>query len=548
MQKNILSFLSLERGRLVNRFRLATLVAFIAVLLGVGLRAYFFTQAGALWRDEANSVSLAQLPSFAQFFSQLEYDSFPLLWFLILRAWVDLGPEGSDLWIRVLGLLMSLLIFPTTWWAARQFSVRPLATGLLAGVAPAFVIWAGVANRGYGLGVALLALMFGMVWRVYSIPTRRNFLIALGVAILAIHTLYYNCLMLFVLLVAAGMVALIRRRWWVASILGVLGLVAAATMLVYLPILQSARRWSGLLYSAVGLDSLDGRFQASLAEGGGFVYPLAVGLLTAMVVFWLHTIVQRWRDDQPADASGELTFAVVAATLAIVVQTLFLLRLQYDTQPWYFVTATLVAALSIDVVLQKAGGRIVQLAVPIILAVAIVASSVQTVSAVSRRQTNVDRVAKFLSANAKQDDLIVINPWYFGITFQRYYTGKAPYVGVPDVGFFGYHKYDLVKSVMLHPERVEITLDRVSQTLLRGSRVWVVGGLPEAGASITPLPQPEEGNPMSWNEAHFTNAVARQMAYIVVTRASFFAEVRLPTERTSGFERARLFVASAAPR
>jgi hypothetical protein len=45
----------------------------------------FFFHAGGLWRDEVNSVDLSNSTRISDVVNNLQYDSFPLLWHLILR-------------------------------------------------------------------------------------------------------------------------------------------------------------------------------------------------------------------------------------------------------------------------------------------------------------------------------------------------------------------------------------------------------------------------------------------------------------------------------
>ena len=65
---------------------------FAIVISALALSLLFFraTHAGAIWRDEANSLQLAVMPTLHDVRHNLAFDSFPLLFNLILRAYVDL--------------------------------------------------------------------------------------------------------------------------------------------------------------------------------------------------------------------------------------------------------------------------------------------------------------------------------------------------------------------------------------------------------------------------------------------------------------------------
>src|SRR5437899_633264 len=74
-------------------------------------------------------------------------------------------------------------------------------------------------------------------------------------------------------------------------------------------------------------------------------------------------------------------------------------------------------------------------------------SAVHTWQQAQVRQTNVDLLAASLGERAAKDDLIVVTPWYMGITFERYYRGAAPWKTVPPLESHSFHRYDLIKAL-----------------------------------------------------------------------------------------------------
>src|SRR5436309_1225591 len=64
--------------------------------------------AGPLWRDETNSINLAQMPSLKEFWHNLPFESFPPFWLLLLRGLSFAGMASSDASIRMIGLLVGL--------------------------------------------------------------------------------------------------------------------------------------------------------------------------------------------------------------------------------------------------------------------------------------------------------------------------------------------------------------------------------------------------------------------------------------------------------
>jgi hypothetical protein len=116
------------------------------------------------------------------------------------------------------------------------------------------------------------------------------------------------------------------------------------------------------------------------------------------------------------------------------------------------------------------------------------------------RQTNLDLVAAALGASAAPNDLIIVNPWFFGVTFHRYYSGPAPWMAVPDLGKADIHRYDRLKQCMQDPTCVEPVARAAAGTLAVGGRVWLVGGLPRVpwGTVLEP-PPPAPTSALGWN-------------------------------------------------
>ena len=71
--------------------------------------------AGPLWRDETNSLNVAQMPSLKELWHNLPFESFPPLWLLLLRGCCFLGLADSDAGIRVLGLYVGLFFLILLW-------------------------------------------------------------------------------------------------------------------------------------------------------------------------------------------------------------------------------------------------------------------------------------------------------------------------------------------------------------------------------------------------------------------------------------------------
>jgi hypothetical protein len=92
------------------------------------------------------------------------------------------------------------------------------------------------------------------------------------------------------------------------------------------------------------------------------------------------------------------------------------------------------------------------------------------------RETIVDLLAKNLQRYARPNDLIVVNPWFHGPTFNWYYHGAAHWMTLPDLSEKRIHRYDLLKARMAEPDPMADIRAAISRTLQSGNRVWLVGG------------------------------------------------------------------------
>ena len=90
--------------------------AALLTLGAVWLRYVTARSAGGLWRDEANTVGLATLPTLGEVWSNLQYDSFPLLWVVIVRQLVSVFGPMNDAAFRATGFVVGMLILAAVWF------------------------------------------------------------------------------------------------------------------------------------------------------------------------------------------------------------------------------------------------------------------------------------------------------------------------------------------------------------------------------------------------------------------------------------------------
>jgi hypothetical protein len=495
----------------------------LATAVAIGLSLWFARHAGGFFRDEVNGLNVAAASSLGELWQLLEFESTPALWLLLLRAWLAGFGAASDLALRVFALLGAFALPAALWFAALRLGrTAPLVGLSLVAVNPDVVRWS-ASLRAWGIGAALAVVSAVALREASREPSRRNVLLATLAAVLSVHCVYQNA----VLLAAAGAGAVaaagLGRRWRSAAVpLGV-GAVAAASLLVYAPTLARIGAWRLLNQAPYAPPELAVHIAGVAADvfaASGPVVAVCWGLAA------LATLAAGARSARAAAAGGARAevalFAGVAGAAALVGFPVFLLGLHYLTQPWYYVGLLALLAACIDAALaaslrsRRARAARVGLAL-----VVLVAGLPAALDALRERQTNVDLLARHLERNAARGDLIVVNPWYAAISFGRYYRGGAEVMALPPLSDLRVHRFDLLKRAMESGEKLDAIRARARRTLRGGGRVWVIGpvALPREGEPLaTPPPPPLPGS--GWGLGPYTRAWTIQLGALLAEHAT----------------------------
>ena len=513
--------------------------AFSAILLG--LTAIY---AGPLWRDETNTFNVAQMPSFKDLWHNLPFESFPPLWLLLLRGLSFPGMLGSDAGIRVLGLCVGLFFLAALWLCSRWMGGRtPILSIALLGSLPSLIFIVG-ANRAYGLAGCLLVLSFGLMWRMLEFPSRSRVLWAGLVCLLFAQCVYYDSIFLCAMLGGGAIVAIRRRQWKALWALMGIGAVSATSMLIYLPIIRQASVYSPMIRSPffnsstlwTGLgDSLAARSSGDPDGSNGhqiwfWIEFLLAGLVVAFAMQRKPAPVTQSpeaKETSHARTRSDLAlFCVVSMILGIAEYFVFLLKLQFFMQPWYFAGILTFCAISLDGILGANWPALRPWGLLRIgFMVVIMALSAKPAWAEAHtRRSNVDVAAAFLSQKAAAGDLIVVQEVWVGITFNRYYRGQAQWLSVPPIDTYEVHRIDLVMAEMNQPEAMTPLLAAITNTLTSGHQVWLVGSIPitrseDAPPGPTPLPPPPSEMPTGWWPGSYLHWWNQQVATLLLDHA-----------------------------
>lgn len=519
--------------------RSESLLIALLVLIVTALHVRFVTNVGGLWRDETNSVNLATLPSFAEIWRLLDYDSFPMLFFALLRGWAGIFGADDDLALRALGLITGLGIFGALWASARSFGIKwPLLSFAILGLNPMFIRY-GDSTRAYGLGMLLILLTLRSFWLLVEsrhAATPRRVAITTLLALASVQSLYYNSVLLLAIAAGASAVAIRTRAWRTVGIILGIGLVSAASLLPYIPMMIRMQRWKFLVTYSTDFAWL----WEHVCELLGSPNRLGVWLWPALVIVGLCVAaaagVRAWRNR--ADCSrnpAPALFAGVTLAVGIVVYAGFLRVLNYVTQPWYYVTLAVFVACLLEVLFatwpaKKAVSvplRFARLAVALVMLCFAVRPAW---SELPTRHTNLDLVGERIQKFATRDDLVLVPLWECAIPLSRYYRGPAEIVTIPPLSDHRFHRYDLLLEQMTTAEPLRPLFARMEEVLRGGHRVFLVGFLPfrkpdRPPPSLPPAYQDAEGN---WRGGAFRKVWQIQAGYFLRTKSTGAGTIEVP--------------------
>ena len=514
----------IETFKKIPAVKVARGVALFSTLLIIYLHIVFGMHAGALWRDEVSSLEVATMRTLTEMWSNLCFDSFPALFFLVLRVVAGVPATVSDAALRVFGVSIGLLTLGMIWLNSRWLRLGfPLISLALIGLNP-MIIRYGDSIRAYGLGIMLMLLVLGAMWRLVESFTHGRVAIAALSAVLSVQCLYYNSILLLAICLGAASVTVRRHQVKETLVVFAIGGISAITLLPYLPTIQRVHLWNFVWKTPFTPAEL-WRTLGSRLEIAAWV---VLFTLTLIVGVWA---VGRKSADANSQAKTErILFGLVTLVIGAVGYAGFISVLGYLTQPWYYIAFAAFTATCVEMVLASIWTRDWSLLARVVFTVAIVSAGVYPAwQALHFRQTNVDVVAAQLQTQAAPNDLILINRWNYGISFRHYYHGPANYETIPPIEDLRTHRVDILKRQMMSTAPMTPVMQRMDETLRSGHTIWLIGSLdfvpPGKEPQIIP---PGYDGPNGWVGGNFYAAWAQQAGFIVQRHALHFERVRVP--------------------
>jgi hypothetical protein len=131
---------------------------------------------------------------------------------------------------------------------------------------------------------------------------------------------------------------------------------------------------------------------------------------------------------------------------------------------------------------------------------------------------------------AKPVDLIVVAPWQYGISFNRYYKGAARWITLPKIADLRFHRYDLFREKMVSPHPIDDVLEEVQRGLAAGNRVWFVGGLTQLQENDVPrFLSPAPDRTSGWDNRAYNRSWLEQLSAFVRAHGERGQTVPLPS-------------------
>jgi len=527
----------------VRRAELVVAIAITALI--VFFHGIVLTHAGGLWRDEVSSVVVSTLPSLSDLWSSLVYESFPLLSYSVIRLWTKVTSTNSDAALRTLGFLIGLSVMGVVWANKRFLGISvPLLSLALFCLNLTVIRW-GDSMRGYGLGAFLVILLFGLFWKLTQSPTPKRIVLATLVAVLTVQCMYQSAFLLLAIGLASCAVFLRKRMWkGIASILG-MGCVAGLSLLPYLPTIKAAQEVVVVAQYPFDFSVIWDNFVQALNSGSNTMLWIWIGLFVVSILLVILLWVRGDRLQVTEKQQQLALFCLVVMVFSTAIFLLFLKSTSFPTQPWYYISLMAVIAVSLDVITGLLATRKVTILARTALALLIVGITLPgAFDQLSVRQTNVDIIASDLEKRATRSDLIVVNPYYCGVTFNRYYKGSTPWVTVPPLDDVTIHRYDLLKTKMTEVNPLQTLFARMSMILESGNRLWIVGGfsIPEKGQAPPMLP-PAPNGPGGWYSAYYLYDWNMQLGHFINSHTTVGEIVNLKIKgQISPYENMPLYV------
>src|SRR5258708_242426 len=429
---------------------------------------------GSLIRDETNSVKLATRPLAAAIKDDLTYDSFPPFSIVVFHFWSFI--TASDQGFRILGFLIGLATVAAFW-----FNSRWMGLGL------PFLSWSifefnytavryGDYVRAYSLGIFFIILSFSLIWKLTTTPKFNGKLFALAclLAVLSVQTMYQNAFLLLAICLAGIAVAFRHKEWQKIRLIMAVGLFAAVSLLPYVGFIKRANDWMTVSKSVNDPNTMWRVMAAALGVTSPILILIFVALFAAgtlIFYFW------RSRNEIPPNRRDLFDFSILALFIGSSIFLVFLQKTKIPAQTYYFIPLLAVAAICIEsIFIAVVSNPKLQRVLKVLMALCFLFLTIKiNLEFLKTRTTNIDIIAERLPSLTEKNDLILLNPWLIGVSFDRYYKGQTPWLTLPPIDDLSIFRYVVLQKKIAEENPTAPALASVEKTLSSGGRFWLIG-------------------------------------------------------------------------
>ena len=447
--------------------RVAWVVVVSTALIGAILRVTY-ALSGGLWRDEAQALGIAAIPSAGEMIRFLAaHESHPPLYYLILRGWVSvLG--GSDVSALALSLVFGVALIPAVYLvtAAIHSPRAGVLASVLSSVHPGLIQYSG-SVRPYSLLSFLAVILVYLVWCVLREQPKPKHL--LGYAVVALAMLYVHH-WAWLVVGAGGLVwlaiGLKRRGVYEVRNIALAHLGVGIAYSPWVPSLLHQVRSAG--HPRVGASAIAATMQSLFAIT--WVPPAAAGILlgTSLWVYLSWGRGQSNKDQRLAlgiAASIPILAAAMTVLLSPFLNLVTLWCYSIVSGPYLIAVSALIS--------QHGDGKSAVRSWALGVAWVVVSAAIWFQLQAAPR-SNVRDVANRMQTLITGNDRVVVVPGYVVPAFYRYLGPGQRVSSLPEDSLAPYIAYDSRVARDLDPRPWVRLMAMIDSSKGRCERVWVV--------------------------------------------------------------------------
>jgi len=523
----------LKRTYINNYYRLFSFAA---------LSLYFFESfiylfySGPLWRDEIATISFAYANSFNEFFDLLRFNTIPIAMPFLVKT-ISLF---SSQWVTYKNCAFLIGISSLFFIGARMAWSHPRQSAYISLLL--VLLWQNIrwinSLRAYGIG--LLSLLVFLFYLQVANRGRHWSKIIICSSLFAATTSFQNWPIIAVLLSFHCYFALKDSARELTGLFWAF-ISFFLVVILHLPFLVSSNQvFRVMQFPEMGvLDIFDRWYHVFWMVNPFGALMVLVPVIFAFLFILLNQVQRA--------ISVDLFRLYITTAFGIVLSFGLLVSSKVVLYEWQFVLPMVFIGFQVSLLLTSLVKETFM--EKVLLGVTLLLSFVpiqRPLNYLSQRNTNLDLVSDYIQLNARDSDIVILNPWEPVISFAYYYKGPCEIISVPPISKYDTHRVDEIQIAMTQSvdEILKNTGNKIAQTMKNGGRIWLIGDFapPRDGQpplSLEPAPSPHWG----WRGGPYYQMWSEHLALVLMTKASTVALLTSEidgTKKISPYEHAQV--------